>query len=266
MPPIPVFTQSPVNAAKAGGATPSTAEVANARSAPKGQEATTTIAPPPTGTSAYPAPQPGARPPGPSEAPTPMPTATHTTTVHARYAPAAVTSGATSGGEMSPPPPQPGAVPTPPGRTSLPPPPKAGESKASDASKAVEASTGPHPTTMPPQMAIPPPAGPPYTRGTSAAAAPTGPRPTTLFAGGAGSPPGNNPPGYQQGTHQAQGFTPTGSAGPYPSSDTGQGQGGLPGAEWEDDSVWGSAKKWAQAAGGSIAAAEDEVWRRINKS
>jgi len=33
----------------------------------------------------------------------------------------------------------------------------------------------------------------------------------------------------------------------------------------EDESVWDTAKKWASAAGNSLAAAEGEVWKRINK-
>ena len=33
----------------------------------------------------------------------------------------------------------------------------------------------------------------------------------------------------------------------------------------EDDGVWDTAKKWAVAAGEGLAAAENEVWRRINK-
>ncbi|GJC86641.1 hypothetical protein ColLi_09479 [Colletotrichum liriopes] len=32
-----------------------------------------------------------------------------------------------------------------------------------------------------------------------------------------------------------------------------------------EEGVWDTAKKWAQAAGGSLAAAEQEVWKRINK-
>ena len=69
---------------------------------------------------------------------------------------------------------------------------------------------------------------------------------------------------HQPGAHQLQGYNPAGSGSFQPSSSTGQAQGFSPQAEW-DDGVWGAAKKWAQAAGGSIAAAEDEVWRRINK-
>lgn len=33
----------------------------------------------------------------------------------------------------------------------------------------------------------------------------------------------------------------------------------------QDESVWGTAKKWAYAAGDSLAKAENEVWKRINK-
>lgn len=33
----------------------------------------------------------------------------------------------------------------------------------------------------------------------------------------------------------------------------------------DDDSVWGTAKKWATAAGNSLAEAENEVWRRFTK-
>ncbi|KAF4121134.1 hypothetical protein GMORB2_2096 [Geosmithia morbida] len=33
----------------------------------------------------------------------------------------------------------------------------------------------------------------------------------------------------------------------------------------DDSSMWGQARKWAAAAGNSLAAAENEVWRRINK-
>lgn len=33
----------------------------------------------------------------------------------------------------------------------------------------------------------------------------------------------------------------------------------------DDEGLWGTAKKWANAAGSTLAAAEGEVWRRINK-
>ena len=266
MAPIPIFTQSPLNASKADGVTPKTAEGPDQPSTPRGQEATTTAAPPPTSTSPYPAPQPGARPAAP---PAPTPTATYTTTAHARYASVDSTADAAYGNGMNPPPPQPGAVPAPRNRTSLPPPPKAGETMVSDPSRDAAARAGSFPTAMPPQMGIPPPTAPQVPGGTSAAV-PTGPRPTSLFEGGPGTAPGNHPPGYQQvpyqqGTYQQQqGYTQAGSAGyPRPSNQA-RGQGVLAGEE-EDDGVWGATKKWAQTAGGSIAAAEDEIWRRINK-
>jgi hypothetical protein len=33
----------------------------------------------------------------------------------------------------------------------------------------------------------------------------------------------------------------------------------------DEEGVWSAAKKWASAAGESLAAAEHEVWKRINK-
>lgn len=258
MAPIPIYTQSPVNPTKADGATPKTAESPDSRSTTRRQEATTTAAPPPTSTSPYPAPQPGARPAAPTTAPTPSVTATHVRTVSSKYAPAAATAG-TAPGDGSPPPPQPGAVPTPPGRTSLPPPPKAGESIASQQGRETAANAYPSPTTMPPQMGIPPPTAAHLGIGTSTNAIPQGPRPTSLFEGDAGPGPGTNPPGYQQEAYQPAGLAPAGYSGyQRPSGGSGSGE--------DDEGAWAAAKKWAQSAGTSIAAAEDEVWRRINKS
>lgn len=33
----------------------------------------------------------------------------------------------------------------------------------------------------------------------------------------------------------------------------------------DNDGVWGAAKKWASVAGEGLAAAEQEVWKRLNK-
>lgn len=263
MAPIPIFTQSPVNAAKADGVTPETAKLPNPHSTPKRPEATTTTAPPPTCALPYPAPQPGARPAGPIE--TPTPTATHITTVNARHTPVAATTGTASQGEASPPPPQPGAVPIPPSRTALPPPPKATESKGRDPGKAGPSWVESSPKAMPPQMAMEPPTTPHSQRGTSTVAGLTGPRPTSLSEIGTGAGPASNPQGYQQGLHQHLGFTPAGPSGYQQPLYSGRGHTDTTAKEGEDDGVWEAAKKWAQAAGGSIAAAEDEVWRRINK-
>ncbi|KAK1765661.1 hypothetical protein QBC33DRAFT_516547 [Phialemonium atrogriseum] len=70
-----------------------------------------------------------------------------------------------------------------------------------------------------------------------------------------------NPPGYQQyvsasevngdqrAGYDSLGFSGRGSTGP----------------DEDEEGVWDSAKKWAQTAGGKLSAAENEVWRRINK-
>lgn len=123
----------------------------------------------------------------------------------------------------------------------------------------------PSPTTMPPQMGIPPPAAAYPGTGTSTNAIPPGPRPTSLFEGGAGPGPGNNPQGYQQGAYQPPGFAPAGYPG-HPQPSGAHGQGGVLGSGDDDEGAWATAKKWAQSAGTTVAAAEDEVWRRINKS
>lgn len=116
---------------------------------------------------------------------------------------------------------------------------------------------------MPPQMGIPPPAAAHPGIGTSTNAIPQGPRPTSLFEGGTHPGPGANPPGYQQETYQPPGLAPGGYSGyPHPSG----GHGGVVGPDEDEDGAWAAAKKWAQSAGTSIAAAEDELWRRINKS
>jgi hypothetical protein len=40
---------------------------------------------------------------------------------------------------------------------------------------------------------------------------------------------------------------------------------GVPADDEDDEGIWSSAKKLAQAAGEKLSAAENEVWRRINK-
>ncbi|SPN98351.1 uncharacterized protein DNG_01397 [Cephalotrichum gorgonifer] len=266
MAPIPIFTKSPINAAKAEGVTPKTVDVPGSRGAPNRPDAATTTAPPPTNTAQYPAPQPGARP----SPPNPTPTTTHIATAYSQYTPATATAGFAPGAGMSPPPPQPGAVPTPPSRTAIPPPPRAGESISPCASKGVDANAIPNPTTMPPQASIPPPAAPYRPRGTAVATGPAGPGPTSLYEGSPGADLSNPSQGYQQGGYQQQGFTP---AGPLGYQQQQQPQQQSLGSDWgqgsqlenEEEGVWGIAKKWAQTAGNNIAAAESEVWRRINK-
>ena len=93
-------------------------------------------------------------------------------------------------------------------------------------------------------------------RGTATATGPTGAFyqiPETTTASGAPasaqSSPYAHPPGYQQ------------NAGGYQHY-----QGGVDREQdSEQEGVWNSAMKWAQAAGKKLSDAESEVWRRINK-
>ncbi|KAM7216497.1 hypothetical protein V8F06_008120 [Rhypophila decipiens] len=213
MPPIKVYTNSPINAAKAEGITPKTAAPSNN----DGDSGTTQaggnssnipvqihapLQPTPTKTSAGlgnsnpPPPQPGAVPfPQPTDSATmgPAPSAPAITQ-------AAQLPGAGSGGEARYP-------------TYPPPPPQMGVSLVE--------STAPH-----------------SYRGTSSAV----PLPT----GATNAAPGYSPPagGYQQRATN--------------DNDTYQDDSG-------EEGVWNSAVKWAQVAGEKLSAAENEVWKRINK-
>lgn len=239
MPPIQVFSNSPINAAKPSGTTPQTANSDGQNSNEPPPATTTKAYAPPSSQqqSGYPAAQPGARPslPVPTGIASIQPTPTQSTR------------------SSSPPAPQPGAVPAPPGSSShLPPPPRAGETLRQQSS---------HVVTAPPQMSYtlsgshaPTHAG----SSTTTAPDPSGyqrPGPTSLAeAGGPGSNYGQfaapNPQGYQQ-----QGSYASGQRS-YREDDDYDNQ---------DESVWGTAKKWAAAAGESLANAESEVWKRINK-
>lgn len=102
-------------------------------------------------------------------------------------------------------------------------------------------------------MSIPAPTVPRAQRGTS-----------TAFVSpyGAGQTDISHPPGYQQNVNADQ-FTSSqreahkSSEGWDADDDRGEDEG--------EEGVWGAARKWAQAAGDKILAAESEVWRKINK-
>ncbi|KAK3374898.1 hypothetical protein B0H63DRAFT_481217 [Podospora didyma] len=259
MPPIRVYTQSPINAAKASGVTPQTsAPVLDEKSA-AGLNPTPASAAPASGIG--------------------------------RYAPAQPTPTQKLSGD-GPAPPQPGAVPHLPAVTAtasassgLPPPPRAGESYQPPPPPPPATTQAPqfpppagYPSYPPPQMAIPPPAAPYLQRGTATAT-----RPATTTQG---SPPLSYLPNYQQQQRDEGRFThPPGyqqdvNASDFATQQRGQGgsdqrYGGLPtssssvndGYDDGDDSggVWSSAMKWAGAAGQKLSAAETEVWKRINK-
>lgn len=242
MPAIPVFSASPINASQAEGATPQTARPEESQKAPEAPTTTTSAAASQQG---YPAPQPAAAPSLPAQTGAPQPAQdvlqpTPTQSLH----------------DAGPPAPQPGAVPVPPSGVAshLPPPPKAGESQQVPQTTA---------TSMPPQMSYPAPnATFPSGAGSSTVTAslPSGPRPTSLQEAGPAQSY-SHPPGYHQDVH-ASDFSSHQRAAHDASLAQNSGtfdDGG------DDESVWNTAKKWATAAGNSLAAAENEVWRRINK-
>ncbi|KAH8902542.1 hypothetical protein BR93DRAFT_972607 [Coniochaeta sp. PMI_546] len=242
MPPIPIYTKSPINAAKADGVTPQTA----AESEKVGPQPATTAAASTEEQRGYPAAQPGAVPSLPAVTAAPS---------SRQYTPLQPTP-TSSSDYHGPPPPQPGAVPTAPGATartaaSGPPPATVTEPPRLPGHGQPATSTYPH------QMSIPAPTVPQAQRGTSTAFA------VPYSAGQADTA---HPPGYQQDINADQ-FTSSQREGQYAATHSSSGWGaGNPGADDEsEEGVWNAARKWAQAAGDKLSAAENEVWRRINK-
>ncbi|KZL71099.1 hypothetical protein CT0861_03853 [Colletotrichum tofieldiae] len=257
MPAIPIFKDTPINASKATGATPQTEEPqpnANSNNAPDLSHSQVgapapALAPSSTHQQSYPPAQPGAAPSLPVQ------------TASAQAYPALRPTPTQKTDDVSPPPPQPGAAPVPvTGTSSLPPPPKAGEVYQPPAPTPATQATPPYP----PQMGIPPPTMPHSAlRGspTSIANGPqmTGPRPIPL--GGDPASSLEHPPGYQQDVSASE-FSSHQRAAHHAAVASSAERGFQTQSE---EGVWDTAKKWAQAAGGSLAAAEQEVWKRINK-
>ncbi|KAI1337941.1 hypothetical protein F5Y15DRAFT_388380 [Xylariaceae sp. FL0016] len=241
MAPIPVYTDSPITtAAKPDGVTPKTAT----STGPSSIQVTA----PPTAAhqSTYPAPMPGAAP----AVPTP-------TTAAQVYAPAhpSITAMPGSG---NPPPPQPGAVPT--STTSnIPPPPKVGEKY-----EPPQQTPAPQPVSMPypQQMSIPPPTAslPSQQQGTATAAAPSSLFGTQIPTGADGQVAQSlqHPPGYHQNANASE-------LDRYQRSAIQQSEYEGTAHDSDTEGVWGAAKKWAQQTGEKLAAAENEVWKKINK-
>ncbi|KAK3692884.1 hypothetical protein B0T22DRAFT_30016 [Podospora appendiculata] len=249
MAPIPVYTTSPINAAKADGVTPKTAEAA-------------------------PAAQPGANIDPQAAAPTGS-----APNSNQRYAPVQPTPTRPLPGNYYPPPPQPGAVPSLPTQTrTISPPPKAGE-RYHASPPAPEPTQGPQipGVTSPPQMTMPPPpmgyshSQRGTTTATAAAPSPYNTQPTQI-CGGLPTDESDNlshPPGYQQDIHALDYGNPQQGGGGQNASSSAFGSRSKPQRTAdtydEDEGVLSSAMKWAQAAGQKLSAAESEVWRRINK-
>ncbi|PHH62574.1 hypothetical protein CDD81_6889 [Ophiocordyceps australis] len=242
MPAIPVYSSSPINAAKASGVSPHSSRPDGKT---PGQEIPETAPAAVASHSATPtrnhlAAQPGARPSLPMQTGQP-----HALAAQHNIASVAATP-TQQHDDASPPAPQPGAVPRPPGASrQIPPPPKA--SKAWTASTASEPgrsqdvpATLSEPPRMPPQMSYQPPAASLPIQGRSSTT------PSSLQPNYPASDSHySHPPGYQQnvyGANAQQHVAPEAEPG-----------------------VWDTARKWASAAGQSLAAAEDQVWKRINK-
>lgn len=263
--PVTVFTNSPI-AAKPSGVTPKTDSPDTHQSgAAAPPPATTTASATSSPGSSYPPAQPGAAP--------SLPTATAAAQAQAYYTPQPQPTPTSAVSSEGPPPPQPGAVPIAPGaaaRSAIPPPPKVGEKYQPPAGT----------TPYPPQMSIPAPtaAYPAQQYGTLTAAGPSPATPAGGYGGG-GSGGGRNlqhPPGYQQSASAANSGLDR-----YQTSSAPQGSTYSPAAfaadseqgrqqhhqqsSGDEEGVWDTAKKWAQATGQKLAEAESEVWKRINK-
>jgi hypothetical protein len=114
------------------------------------------------------------------------------------------------------------------------------------------------PAAYPQQMSIPAPTVPQAQRGTSTAF-------VVPYSSGQAPDQIAHPPGYHQNVNASE-FTS--------SQEAEHGGASQASSDWrashdrtEDDEegVWNAARKWAQAAGEKLSAAETEVWRRINK-
>lgn len=162
MPPIPIYTQSPINAAKAAGVTPKTSGAENAASDQKPSRLTTTTTQEYQG---YPPAQPGTTP------SLPKPTGT---VQNQQYSAVQPTPTRKPGNGEGPPRPHPGAVPVPPGTQSSGPP----QPRATDPPQIPEETSASvvEVPPYPPQMFIPAPTAPHSQRGTSRA---TGPSPVS---------------------------------------------------------------------------------------
>lgn len=295
MAPVQTFSSSPIVAAKAPTAT------SHSPTASKTAPATATAAPSSSASSYSPShgqippAQPGARP--------SIPAATSSASLSPRGATghaAAMLPTPTQplpSDNYSPPAPQPGAAPMPPGAaaaastsSTLPPPPKSGETLGREHTGAAAQP----PRALPAQLSYPPPtASHTSLRGTSAAI----PSPYEVGGGGGGGGPMqlpgiagaggginlatdlSHPPGYQQDAQAAE-FSSgqraaheayvaqhsnrlTGGLGMGLGAGEGGGGGGA--GDAEGSTIWNTAKKWASAAGDTLAAAEGEVWKAVNK-
>ncbi|KAH6998827.1 hypothetical protein BKA56DRAFT_665367 [Ilyonectria sp. MPI-CAGE-AT-0026] len=248
MPAIRIYTASPINPTKASGVTPQTA-------APDGTEAQVGAAQTAYSPNTYPDAHPGAQ---PSSS---VPTGTSWAPSIPRITPS------TTAVYVSPPGPQPGAVPTAPRRgCDLPPPPKVGESLRTEQCQPTQAPRSP-------QMTAYAPLGVPEVPARRSSASIPIPSPFLDPLGGR-SDGGDlsHPPGYHQNVNASE-FNSTqreahdlaiAREDAQRRSISHRVSVAIEGGD-DDDGVWGAAKKWASVAGEGLAAAEQEVWKRLNK-
>ncbi|KAI9708324.1 MAG: hypothetical protein M1820_004028 [Bogoriella megaspora] len=260
MPPVPVYTDAPISAAKASDAEPQTSPpTAQSSNQPSNNTASNTTA---TSTSSYPPAAPGA-------APAPAPTGSLSSTapeVHGLNPQPAPTR--TISANSDPPPPQPGAVPQPgnvPVTTAAANAPAAPQPGQAPSTTSAQPMITPAPSTTtaapqgpPSQFNIPAPiANAAPTRSTEPATTlsygghygeNSGPPPAVLSAGARGGAQINPeaPPGYVQSTN-----VDVGSAA------------GIQEGTAEEGGIWDTAKKWAGEAGKGLQNLEAEAWKRV---
>ena len=255
---IPVYTSSPINAAKKPTAvTPQTTAL------PPSQVSggSTTLNPTPsTMTSMSKASYQPAQP-GTPAFPAPTGAAAQ------RYAPLQPTPTTKHDTDNGPPPPQPGPVAT---MSSIPPPPKSGEKyhpppQQTSAPKPL----GSLPQPYPPQMAIPPPSealgGQPH-RSTPTTNASSFAHPVSLPFSTDEAPRRSleHPPGYHQNVYASELTSDRRRAMEANNNSTLRGNFDRVGGE-DDEGVWNTLGKMASQAGTKIAETEAGIWRSINK-
>ncbi|KAF2230975.1 hypothetical protein EV356DRAFT_507932 [Viridothelium virens] len=286
MPPIPVYSDRPINPAKAEDAEPQTSSPhTNTGNQPSSNLASTTTGQSPRQYA----------PAAPGAAPAPAPTGSITSNVPEVHAvpqqlePTRTIPAASDG----PPPPQPGSVPVP-GATapmtasqntgSIPPPPRPGDAPQTTPTSSQSAAITPAPSTTtagapqgpPSQFSIPPPtqnAAP--TRSTTGgttlsyegqygtgAGQTGGVPPAMLSAQSRGESAVNpeHPPGYVQNP-----YADMMSASQRAANDEAGGAGGVPVSSGEGEGgLWDTAKKWVGEAGKGLQQLEEETWKRVN--
>lgn len=262
---IPVYTQSPITAAKAEGITPKTASAPaqTPLSAPATNPATATATA--STSSPYPKAQPGQQP-----VPAPTNALGHPTGPAQNYTPSPATPTKTKSDE-GPPAPQPGAVPLPPGgiTSNMPPPPKVGEKYVTPVVQ--KAPSPPFPIQIgysSPNVTYQQPTSSTVSASTPSQSYPV-PLPTTQSLGLSGESITRSslehPPGYQQNPYASNETAAQRAASQHEVDRSNQWhRAGDPIDGTDEGNLWQTAKTWVYSAGEKLAEAEAQVWKRIN--